>query len=208
MAYYSDVSRGPRYPEYAATQGQKRCRNCEETQPVAEYYLNKTSADGYASVCKSCYRIKSRENYYANREKIIERVRVWCLEHPDRVRELRRATQAKRRAADPDAARAREREWRRRNPTPYRLQDRRQLLKQYGLTIETYNALAEAQGGKCAICEGPPCGRKGESGARFHVDHCHETGRVRGLLCHRCNTALGSFRDDRELLRRALAYLG
>lgn len=64
--------------------------------------------------------------------------------------------------------------------------------------------MLDAQGGGCAICgERNPKGK--HSG--FHVDHCHKTGRVRGILCHGCNVSLGHFKDDPALLRRAAEYV-
>jgi hypothetical protein len=81
---------------------------------------------------------------------------------------------------------------------------RYQLKTKYGITEAEFDALLAEQGGGCAICgTTTPRGR----GQRFHVDHCHETGKVRGILCSECNTGLGKFRDDPDLLRRALAYL-
>lgn len=74
----------------------------------------------------------------------------------------------------------------------------------YGITVEEFDALLAAQDGKCAICgvsEFP--GR----GNRPHVDHCHTTGAVRGILCHFCNLGLGNFRDRPDLLESAAAYL-
>ncbi len=72
----------------------------------------------------------------------------------------------------------------------------------YGITSEEYKALHTAQKGKCAICGTAPTTKRG-----LHVDHCHETGKVRGLLCHGCNTALGSFKDNTNLLNNAINYL-
>ena len=72
----------------------------------------------------------------------------------------------------------------------------------YGITVEQYDAMFAAQGGVCGICE-KPC----VSGRRLAVDHCHETGAVRGLLCTRCNPGLGYFQDDADLLERASRYL-
>ena len=58
-------------------------------------------------------------------------------------------------------------------------------------------------GGLCLICKKPPLGKH----TRLGVDHCHATGRVRGLLCNRCNRAMGMFEDDPDLLVAAAAYL-
>ncbi|WP_433731003.1 endonuclease VII domain-containing protein [Actinoplanes sp. CA-051413] len=79
-----------------------------------------------------------------------------------------------------------------------------QRLYRYGLTAEQYEALVDAQGDRCAICRtGDPGGKGG-----WHVDHCHETGVVRGLLCHHCNIAIGYFKDDPLLIRLGIEYLG
>ena len=69
----------------------------------------------------------------------------------------------------------------------------------YGITVAQYDALFMEQGGACAICKTTPSGR-------LHVDHDHETGRVRGLLCTRCNQGLGYFLDRADLLRAAAVY--
>jgi hypothetical protein len=72
----------------------------------------------------------------------------------------------------------------------------------YGLEPEQYKVMHEAQQGKCAICSEEPKTKRG-----LHVDHDHETGKVRGLLCHGCNVALGSFKEDVTLLNKAIEYL-
>lgn len=77
-------------------------------------------------------------------------------------------------------------------------------LKRYGITVEQYQTMFVAQNGKCAICEttqfdGP--------GKKLHVDHCHTTGIVRGLVCVRCNVLLGMAKDCPDRLTRAIAYL-
>lgn len=77
------------------------------------------------------------------------------------------------------------------------------LRRRYGLTQESFEKLLQTQSYSCAICE--------ESlldlpRSHRHVDHCHITGKVRGVLCHHCNTALGGFKDDPELLKRAIEY--
>ena len=78
---------------------------------------------------------------------------------------------------------------------------KRNLLKTYGLKIEQYEKMLVSQNGLCAIC------KKGENGRELSVDHCHKTDIVRGLLCKRCNWAIGFFDDNAELLRSAIEYL-
>ena len=78
---------------------------------------------------------------------------------------------------------------------------RRSSLKNaYGISLEDYARLLVRQGGVCAICLKAPA-------ERLCVDHCHATGKVRGLLCRTCNVGLGCYRDDPSLVTAAAAYL-
>lgn len=74
----------------------------------------------------------------------------------------------------------------------------RSSLRNYGLTRIEYNAMLEKQHGRCAACE---------EEKPLHIDHDHETGEVRGLLCQECNCALGFVKDDVITLTRLIAYL-
>lgn len=79
------------------------------------------------------------------------------------------------------------------------------------ITLEQYFSMVEKQDNKCGICrKEETCidGRsKDKSPRRLSIDHCHRTGKVRGLLCHACNTAIGKFKDDIELLQKAVKYI-
>jgi hypothetical protein len=75
------------------------------------------------------------------------------------------------------------------------------LIRKYGITAEQYAEMLEGQQGLCAICLRPP-GKK-----RLHVDHCHSSGRVRGLLCDDCNLGIGKLGDDAARVTSAAAYL-
>ena len=89
---------------------------------------------------------------------------------------------------------------------PYKWKDRyrRKDLKRYfGITIEEYNQMFNAQNGCCAICRK----HQSEFKRNLAVDHCHLTGQIRGLLCGECNTGLGKFKDNLELLDKAKEYL-
>ncbi len=78
------------------------------------------------------------------------------------------------------------------------------LKSEYGLTLEDYNNKVKEQDHKCAICK---CDETDAFKGLLFVDHCHTTGTVRGLLCHHCNTALGKFRDSKEILTSAIDYV-
>lgn len=94
--------------------------------------------------------------------------------------------------------------WRQANEDKQKAQNHRDRLKKYGLTSEDYERLLEEQGGRCPICHVT----EGTDGyGEWSIDHDHDTGFVRGLLCGHCNRALGLFRDDPESLRRAASYL-
>lgn len=115
-----------------------------------------------------------------------------------------------------DCAREASALWREKNPEQYEVlkkttRTERQKLRRfelhleqaYGLTLVQYQEILARQGGVCAICKNGHVGR----GSQLHVDHCHETGRVRGLLCGNCNTLIGLAKEDQERLYSAARYL-
>lgn len=78
------------------------------------------------------------------------------------------------------------------------------ILKTHGITKEEYNLMIENQYGSCAICLSKSISGRG----RWHVDHCHSSGKVRGLLCKNCNLFLGLAKDNIQTLGNAIKYLG
>lgn len=79
------------------------------------------------------------------------------------------------------------------------------LKESFGITMEQFEAMREAQKGACAICGKKETGSK--RSVHLFVDHCHKTKSIRGLLCNNCNIGLGHFKDDSELLMKAASYL-
>ena len=79
------------------------------------------------------------------------------------------------------------------------------LSKTYGLSEESYYKMYEEQDGRCAICDKKE--NKEEHYGKFVVDHCHNTGHVRGLLCNQCNLMIGNAKDDTTTLNNAIKYL-
>ena len=78
------------------------------------------------------------------------------------------------------------------------------IKKRYGITIDEYDAMYKEQDGKCAICSKDPL-KHGEY--RLSVDHCHETKKVRGLLCSKCNHGIGLLKENITIFNNAIAYL-
>lgn len=83
------------------------------------------------------------------------------------------------------------------------------IKRRYGLEMGDYQAMLLRQGGLCRICGEPEPGRNRDgSPRRLHIDHNHQTGKIRDLLCSRCNKGLEGFRDDPQIMEEAIGYLG
>jgi hypothetical protein len=162
---------------------------------------------------RAAYRAAHREHAKAktaawreeNPGKNAEMARRWREENPEKAKAKQRAYREKNR----EKIREKQREWRARtgyNKSPKRLAyNADQQLRTYGLTRQDFDAILAAQGGVCAICGSSDPGMK--NSGRLYVDHCHQSKRVRGLLCRACNTMLGCVKDRPELLRAGAAYL-
>lgn len=93
--------------------------------------------------------------------------------------------------------------WIKTNKEKYKLMKRKNALRKYGLDLDKYDAIFEKQNKACAICK---C-TKSASSKNWHIDHCHKTKKVRGILCAHCNRMLGAARDNKEYLLEAIKYL-
>jgi ferredoxin-like protein FixX len=90
--------------------------------------------------------------------------------------------------------------WQQANPESKR---NTHLKAKFNITVKQFNEMLQLQNFCCAICMSPtPKGR-----GTFHVDHCHETGKIRGILCHDCNTGIGKLGDSLESIKKAVSYL-
>lgn len=177
----------------------KRCKRCGQRKPRADYAVKRDrGSPRLQSYCRACAVEMNREYREAGGERLRRRTKEGyhrLMDDPDRrerVRErARRYMQAK--IADP----------------AYREQLRAlRLKKAYGITAEDYDLMLAVQGGGCAVC-GKRHGfiTRRKTKGRHAVDHCHATGRVRGLLCSGCNGLLAKAGDRPELLRAAADYL-
>lgn len=81
------------------------------------------------------------------------------------------------------------------------------LQRRFGISLYDYSQMLINQNGKCAICNGADGGNRNGEPKALAVDHCHATGKVRGLLCEACNQAIGKFKEDEQIMLSAIAYL-
>ena len=190
----------------------KVCTACAVDKPLAEYSADKRKTDGLQSRCRECNNAWRREN----RERLAPAVRAYRAANAERIRIRERVYKEQNKERDALCAKAyharddvKERRRvlaraRRKDRSEAQVvKDRSHKLRLYGLTLPEYEALLAQQGNRCAICRTslPLFSRE------THVDHCHATGAVRGVLCHNCNNGLGHFRDDPSYLEAAIAYL-
>ncbi len=160
----------------------KRCKKCGEAKPLDDFYANSGCRDGRRPECKACNLAERARKYAADPDPYIARVKKWQQANAGRLNVYRREYRQRpdRKAADREGY----------------------LKRKYGMTLTDYDRMFGAQGGVCAIC-----GEARPEDRTLHVDHDHATGVIRGLLCFRCNNALGDFREEYELFRRAADYL-
>ncbi len=121
---------------------------------------------------------KMKEYYQKNKPKFIAAAEKWRKEHPEYTAE-------------------RARKWRKKNPDKARSA---QFKYKYGITLDEYKLLLVGQNNVCAICKKP-------SYRNLAVDHCHNSERVRGLLCDPCNVSLGLLREDIQVIKNMINYL-
>jgi hypothetical protein len=152
--------------------GMKLCSKCRQLKPLEEFYKQASSVDGLQAWCKGCYRQRDRDSYAADPEAAHKKLKAW---------------RAARKAADPEG-------WKR------YVKDTA-LRSTYGISLQDWEDMYDAQHGRCAIC------LESFGDEQPHVDHSAKTGQVRGLLCRLCNVGVGHFRENPNYLRRAITYL-
>ena len=188
----------------------KVCSRCELDKPVEEFHKQRISKDGLYPTCKECRKIKrpkrlSKPGYKRCTRCKLEKPLTLFIKTPkakdgrgyycgpcrsEYYKEYRANNLAERKTCQ-----------RRYSNSPWgQYLKRVSLLKaSYGLSEGDAVDLMNSQRGCCKICK--------DSIEEYHIDHCHKTGRVRGLLCRFCNTGIGMLKDDVNILQQAIKYL-
>lgn len=203
----------------------KRCSRCGIEKPLTAFHQDSSRRYGVHPHCRDCFNAAGRERYRARkggnqlRRRLhgpieplpVSKVCSKCGidkpidaygkqkggrhgRHPT-CKECRRASTRRHYEANREDILAKQKL----NPQKHENQRWAERKAKYGVTREIYAAMVAAQDGRCAVC--------GERPEKLCIDHDHESGDVRGLLCSSCNIALGHFRDDPERLARAIGYL-
>jgi len=175
----------------------KTCTNCAREKDIESFSERSENPQLRQSWCKECVRKSSDAWAKNNKPRRAEKQRERRKKNPAHHNALALAGYYR----NPKQWNARRKRHRKNNP---KSEKSARLNRAYGITLRQYEELLIKQGGGCAICK--TITMRGH-GKHFHVDHCHNTGRVRGLLCGPCNSALGFMKDSRELLLRAAEYL-
>jgi hypothetical protein len=161
----------------------KVCYSCNEEKALTEFYKNRAKKDGFADECKNCNKLRAKKYREDNREKIAE----WQREYRKKPEYKRRKNALARQA----------------NKVKPDLRRNAMLKYMYGITLDQYNKILKDQDYRCAVC------KKHESNEKrsLHVDHDHNTGEIRGLLCNYCNSRFIGRHRDPERYRQAAEYL-
>lgn len=159
----------------------KICNSCKEWKPktIDYFYKSKTGSSGLTSFCKDCINTRNKK---------------YNAEHPEALAKSKEKYKNNNKEKIKEDARI------------YRKNNKDKVyytfIKQkYGLTESSYKSISDSQNNCCKIC-----GERFKD-SRPHIDHCHKTGEVRGILCKDCNLGLGRFKDNPDLLLLACDYL-
>ena len=198
------------------------CTKCSLDKPLPEFSRSARGLHGRKSSCKACDAARHTSQHVPKQRTLrpprdendtkacrkcggIKPLREFSLS-----RKATETTNAVYRSDCKVCCSARAMQWFQDNPGRTSANRRKfNLAKNYGISLEEYNDLLRKQGSVCAICGQDEPSAHGRTGKQFRlaVDHCHDTGVVRGLLCQKCNRAVGLFGDDPILLRKAISYL-
>jgi len=172
----------------------KICSKCKKTKIITKFWKDKINKDGHRSWCKSCDKKKNKKWYTNNHNAALQKAYKWKNKNEQNKNKAKTATKTWVNANKSKISK-KQREWYLNNRDIY-------LQNRYNITLKEYNLILKQQNNVCAICR-----QKRNKYKFLSVDHDHETGKIRGLLCGMCNAAIGLFREDIIILEDAIKYL-
>lgn len=168
---------------------EKYCPGCNSVKKISDFTSNRARHDNLASHCIMC----ARELYKKNRKQILEQKKKYYINNIDNIKQYR-VSRYEANKNSPENTTAYEKK---------KKSDRKYHLKrEYGITVDYYNHMINIQENKCKIC------KNDFNDSRIAcVDHCHNSKKVRGILCKKCNLAIGYFGDNISNMQSAIQYL-
>lgn len=164
----------------------KICNVCLIEKNVNEFYKRGKT---YRNSCKECKDKKDKIYRQNNREKYRQSRKIYEENNRERINKYRRELHT----------------FKKLNDNKYSI---RKIISKYKLPVSEYLKMIEEQNNKCSICKNEQSDKHPNGEFRkLNVDHCHKTGKIRGLLCGKCNRMLGLARDDLNILNNAISYL-
>lgn len=171
----------------------RKCRVCAVTKPLSEFKINKECVEGRIKTCRDCISVGKH-----GRIRKLKTALTKSFEYPDGTKLCTQCKQVKPKS-----------DFRLHSKKSGRLHSKCFIcitdnlrFKNYGITGDEYRAMLNDQNGVCKICSGSNWNEK-----FLYVDHCHSTGKVRGILCSNCNMGIGLFQDNITLMQKAIEYL-
>lgn len=174
----------------------KKCPKCGEIKSYSNFSKDSSRSVGIYHTCRNCCKKYAKKHNAKPEIKLKNKhYRDVYDSRPD-IKTAKKIYNAK-----PERRQAKRDYYHK--PTIKERYRERLLLRKYEMTLEEYNTLLFKQEYCCAIC----AKHESKIKKRLHVDHCHTTGRIRGLLCSLCNTAIGALQDSENILSKAIEYL-
>lgn len=159
----------------------KICFKCKKEIVLEDFHKHKSHKDGFTSSCKKCNNKTNKHNYKKYKDKRLEWAKKYRLGHKEELKKWGK-------------------DWYKKNKDKVK---NYALMQKYGITLDDYNLMFIKQNGCCVICGK----HQSEMAHSLAVDHSHESGQVRGLLCDGCNVVLGYTNDDIDILKNMISYL-
>ncbi|HHT9147317.1 MAG TPA: endonuclease VII domain-containing protein [Candidatus Wunengus sp. YC61] len=206
----------------------KECRICKKTLPIKNFSFHATMSDLMSGECRQCraeqakVRVSGKKKFASVNDIPKNKTCRMCgIEKPiddfnthygnkdlhrHECRDCQKENQQKHYPLVRDKWNAKRRA-QKDNPMEQQKRHHQHVKRKFGISHDDYNKMLLSQDGKCFLCGTENPNRNGEKVGNFSVDHDHKTGKVRSLLCTKCNHGLGNFMDSPSLLRKAATYL-
>lgn len=167
----------------------KFCFGCKTEKRLTEFGWHDRNKNQHRNLCKACVSEHSHDYNQSPRGK--EKRKSWMERNEELIEKYKKIARLKD-LIHPEKKKEKNHEYR--------------IRYDYRMSKEEYDRLLKDQNGECAICGSNKPYK--QDGKKFAIDHNHETGKIRGLLCFNCNAGLGHFKDSASLLQKAIDYLG